>query len=239
MLPIATRCTTPWRVVSARRRHQCPDLRRRCRLAISCALPRLARAPAGATGCLVHHLGDTLRVSTCDNPPAGHAAAVERTGGVGVRLGAARLAGPRPTRPDTTTRRRRWKGHFGVATSRRQSAARRHTAILMREHGIGRICTRDTDFNQFPFLEVIDPLRPQVKCLVDDILFVVYTDRGDARHIISARLANSSGILPFWWLTRTRPVRHEARRLSGPIWQRLSLMPGAGTANGSHDHPGP
>jgi uncharacterized protein len=24
----------------------------------------------------------------------------------------------------------------------------------------------------------------------DDILFVVYTDRGDARHIISARLAN-------------------------------------------------
>jgi hypothetical protein len=36
----------------------------------------------------------------------------------------------------------------------------RCTAILMREHGIGRICIRDTDFNQFPFLEVIDPLRP-------------------------------------------------------------------------------
>jgi len=35
-----------------------------------------------------------------------------------------------------------------------------HTAILMREHGVGRICTRDTDFNQFSFLEVIDPLRP-------------------------------------------------------------------------------
>jgi toxin-antitoxin system PIN domain toxin len=34
-----------------------------------------------------------------------------------------------------------------------------HTAILMREHGVRRICTRDTDFNQFPFLEVIDPLR--------------------------------------------------------------------------------
>ena len=33
------------------------------------------------------------------------------------------------------------------------------TAILMREHGIVRICTRDTDFNHFPFLEVIDPLR--------------------------------------------------------------------------------
>jgi uncharacterized protein len=34
-----------------------------------------------------------------------------------------------------------------------------HTAILMREYGIRRICTRDTDFNQFPFLEIIDPLR--------------------------------------------------------------------------------
>jgi len=34
-----------------------------------------------------------------------------------------------------------------------------HTAILMREHGIRRICTRDADFHQFHFLEVIDPLR--------------------------------------------------------------------------------
>jgi uncharacterized protein len=33
-----------------------------------------------------------------------------------------------------------------------------HTAILMREHGIARICTRDTDFSRFPFLEVIDPV---------------------------------------------------------------------------------
>ena len=33
------------------------------------------------------------------------------------------------------------------------------TAVLMREHGIRRICTRDTDFHRFPFLEVIDPLR--------------------------------------------------------------------------------
>ena len=32
------------------------------------------------------------------------------------------------------------------------------TAILMREHGIRRIYTRDTDFHRFPFLEVIDPL---------------------------------------------------------------------------------
>jgi len=35
-----------------------------------------------------------------------------------------------------------------------------HTAILMREHGIHRVCTRDTDFHQFPFIEVVDPLRP-------------------------------------------------------------------------------
>ena len=34
-----------------------------------------------------------------------------------------------------------------------------HTAILMREHGIRRICTHDTDFHRFPFLEVVDPLQ--------------------------------------------------------------------------------
>jgi uncharacterized protein len=35
-----------------------------------------------------------------------------------------------------------------------------HTAVLMREHGIKQICTRDTDFTRFPFLEVIDPVVP-------------------------------------------------------------------------------
>jgi toxin-antitoxin system PIN domain toxin len=35
-----------------------------------------------------------------------------------------------------------------------------HTAILMREHGIRRIYTRDTDFHRFSFLEPIDPLIP-------------------------------------------------------------------------------
>jgi len=34
-----------------------------------------------------------------------------------------------------------------------------HTAVLMREHGIRQVCTRDNDFHEFPFLEVIDPLR--------------------------------------------------------------------------------
>jgi toxin-antitoxin system PIN domain toxin len=35
-----------------------------------------------------------------------------------------------------------------------------HTAVLMREHGIRRIYTRDADFFRFPFLEPVDPLRP-------------------------------------------------------------------------------
>lgn len=34
-----------------------------------------------------------------------------------------------------------------------------HTAVLMREHGISRIYTRDTDFHRFPFLTVLDPFR--------------------------------------------------------------------------------
>jgi hypothetical protein len=35
-----------------------------------------------------------------------------------------------------------------------------HTAVLMREHGIRRICTRDTDFHRFHIVEVVDPLDP-------------------------------------------------------------------------------
>lgn len=34
-----------------------------------------------------------------------------------------------------------------------------HIAALMREHGISRIVTRDSDFHRFEFIEVIDPLR--------------------------------------------------------------------------------
>ena len=33
-----------------------------------------------------------------------------------------------------------------------------HTAVLMREHGVSRICTRDRHFLRFPFLSVLDPL---------------------------------------------------------------------------------
>ncbi|HEX6941881.1 MAG TPA: TA system VapC family ribonuclease toxin [Gemmatimonadaceae bacterium] len=35
------------------------------------------------------------------------------------------------------------------------------TASLMREHGIRRICTRDTDFHRFSFVEVIDPVNAE------------------------------------------------------------------------------
>lgn len=34
-----------------------------------------------------------------------------------------------------------------------------HTAVLMREHGIRRIVTRDEGFRRFAFLEVQDPLK--------------------------------------------------------------------------------
>ena len=37
-----------------------------------------------------------------------------------------------------------------------------HTAVLMREHGVRTIYTRDSDFHQFPFIEVVDPLRRSV-----------------------------------------------------------------------------
>lgn len=32
------------------------------------------------------------------------------------------------------------------------------TAVLMREHGIRRIHTRDMDFHRFPWVEVVDPM---------------------------------------------------------------------------------
>ena len=33
-----------------------------------------------------------------------------------------------------------------------------HTSVLMREHGVSRICTRDKDFRRFPFLTVLEEL---------------------------------------------------------------------------------
>ena len=34
-----------------------------------------------------------------------------------------------------------------------------HTAVLMREHGIRQICTRDADFHRFSFLKIVDPVH--------------------------------------------------------------------------------
>lgn len=34
-----------------------------------------------------------------------------------------------------------------------------HTVVLMREHGIRQICTLDSDFQRFPYIEVIDPTQ--------------------------------------------------------------------------------
>ena len=36
-----------------------------------------------------------------------------------------------------------------------------HTAILMKEHGIKTIYTRDSDFHRFPFLEVVNPIATE------------------------------------------------------------------------------
>ena len=36
-----------------------------------------------------------------------------------------------------------------------------HTASLLREHGVRRIVTRDTDFHRFKFLDVVDPLEAE------------------------------------------------------------------------------
>ena len=37
-----------------------------------------------------------------------------------------------------------------------------HVAVLMREHGVRRIVTRDAHFHRFPFLEPVDPLAYEV-----------------------------------------------------------------------------
>ncbi|GMV42010.1 MAG: ribonuclease VapC43 [Myxococcales bacterium] len=38
-----------------------------------------------------------------------------------------------------------------------------HTAVLMREHGVARVYTRDADFKRFPFVDVLDPLGPAAR----------------------------------------------------------------------------
>jgi uncharacterized protein len=61
-----------------------------------------------------------------------------------------------------------------------------HTAVLMREHGTARICTRDTDFNQFPFSR-INRSRSFVAllagaCVLDGMFLVAAQSIGRPQH---------------------------------------------------------
>jgi hypothetical protein len=57
--------------------------------------------------------------------------------------------------------------HFAVLTETLEELPRvqgnlvhdLHIAVVLREHGISQICTRDRDFHRFPFLTVIDPVE--------------------------------------------------------------------------------
>jgi predicted nucleic acid-binding protein len=93
------------------------------------------------------------------NPSKSDAAAVDRTGGLEICGGAPRLglAVLVPTERHADVAEEVILELPHLSGNLLHDA---HTAILMREHGIGRICTRDTDFNQFKFLEIIDPVRP-------------------------------------------------------------------------------
>jgi predicted nucleic acid-binding protein len=63
-----------------------------------------------------------------------------------------------PTERHSTILRELAEGQSGIAGNLWHDA---ETAALMLEHGIRRICTRDTDFHRFKFLEAIDPLTSE------------------------------------------------------------------------------
>jgi len=113
---------------------------------------------ASGARAVVHDVGDPVRVRAREHAPAGAAASVERTSR--ARVAEALRATP---------------SHRILVESERHAAVARgladavpglagnlfhafHTAVLMREHGIARVYTRDADFRRFGFLEVIDPL---------------------------------------------------------------------------------
>ena len=109
-----------------------------------------------ATGCLVHDLGvlyEFLCITT--HPPV-----MRRPWNAKAawQFVTALLASPfssRPTVVPTAPANSLWSCRISPANLFHDA----HTAILMREHGIRQICTRHTDFNQFTFPEVIDPLH--------------------------------------------------------------------------------
>ena len=75
-----------------------------------------------------------------------------------IHRGAGRIAGDSTAPSNASPRCRVGADCSGVAVRGNQMYDL-HTAVLMREHGVSRICTRDTGFHRFPFLTVVDPLR--------------------------------------------------------------------------------
>ncbi len=69
------------------------------------------------------------------------------------------------------------------------------TAVLMREHGIRRICTRDTDFALFPWLGIVGPLtgscmstlRPSHANARTTVVFCIDVALVDVQRILDAR----------------------------------------------------
>jgi hypothetical protein len=120
-------------------------------------IARLDPTKARPPGRLAHHLADSLRIHAGDDPSAGHGKTAERRPGLGfvsALLGSPGLGVPVPT-----------ERHGDVAEQvivelpwlSGNLVHDAHTAILICEHGVVRICTRDTDFHRFPFLEVVEP----------------------------------------------------------------------------------
>lgn len=54
-----------------------------------------------------------------------------------------------------------WETYRAVTSTvptRGNLVADAHVAALLRQHGVRRLATHDSDFRKFPFLEIIDPL---------------------------------------------------------------------------------
>ena len=158
ILPTAMPCTRPWKAASARGRYQCAGLCRRCRFAISrpCRELEGQRAKPGAWYTTWGILYEFLRVTTHPRVMRRPWTALAAWEFVTTLLASPGLAVLVPTHRHADVAGDVILELPHLAGNLLHDA---HTAILMREHGIRRICTRDTDFHQFAFLEVVDPLR--------------------------------------------------------------------------------
>ena len=162
-------CIARWTGADVRRRHQRAGVCGRRKCARARALPRTRRGLAAAQRRVVPHVGRVLRV------PAGGDASPRDASSLAewrrVALPRRPVGITRPRRPGADRSRHSRVLAEVVAEVPGLSGNIVHdtqTAVLMREHGIRRICTRDTDFHRFPFLEPIDPLRrsPEQACSV-------------------------------------------------------------------------